>query len=61
MRHMAADWEAHSSSWRTEENSILAQAGFEPTEEDALWRRQGVWYGREAALQTALREGDGSS
>ena len=42
------------SSWEKQDN-ILLTAGFEPTE-NALWMKNGVYYGREAALQYALRE-----
>ena len=35
---------------RREENAMLAAAGFELVEGD-LWRKDGCWFGREAALQ----------
>ena len=37
------------------ENQALIAAGFEPTEEeDDLWRsKDGVWFGRNAAMQSA--------
>jgi hypothetical protein len=39
------------------ENSALAEAGFQLLiEEGDLWSRNGVLFGREAALQSALRE-----
>ena len=34
------------------EDSVLLAEGFEPAEGD-LWRREGIYYGREAALQVA--------
>jgi hypothetical protein len=34
------------------EDSVLLAEGFEPAEGD-LWRREGIYYGREAALQYA--------
>jgi hypothetical protein len=49
---------------RTErENQALIAVGFESTgEEDDLWTKDGVWFGRRAALQSArqtLRESTG--
>ena len=49
---------------RTErENQALIAVGFESTgEEDDLWTKEGVWFGRRAALQSArqtLRESTG--
>jgi len=49
---------------RTErENQALIAAGFESTDqEDDLWTKDGVWFGRRAALQSArqtLRESTG--
>jgi hypothetical protein len=45
------------------ENQLLVAAGFESTdEEDDVWIKDGVWYGRKAALQSAgqtLRESTG--
>jgi hypothetical protein len=39
------------------ENSTLLEASFEPLEDDGiLWEKNGVWYGRQAALQKALRK-----
>jgi hypothetical protein len=36
------------------ENQVLVAAGFESTEEeDDLWSKDGVWFGRNAALQSA--------
>jgi hypothetical protein len=42
---------------RTErENQALIAAGFESTgEEDDLWSKDGVWFGGNAALQSARR------
>ena len=38
------------------ENQLLVAAGFESTdEEEDLWNKEGVWYGRNAALQRARR------
>jgi len=34
----------------------LVAAGFEPTEEGTLWRKGGVWFGKEAALQSARKQ-----
>ena len=42
------------------EDSVLLAEGFEPAEGE-LWRREGIYYGREAALQYAhstLRQRD---
>ena len=39
------------------ENSTLLSAGFEPVG-DNLWKREGILYGREAALQYARRFAD---
>jgi hypothetical protein len=39
------------------EDFALIAAGFEPTEEEGtLWRKAGVWFGREAALQSARKQ-----
>ena len=38
---------------RDKEDSTLVEASFEPTEVEDLWMRNGVYYGREAALQIA--------
>ena len=35
---------------------MLVAAGYEPEEGGDLWSRDGVSYGREAALQSAWRE-----
>jgi hypothetical protein len=37
---------------KTGQNSILLAEGFKPGGAD-LWRREGIYYGREAALQEA--------
>jgi hypothetical protein len=39
---------------RLREDSVLLAEGFEPIE-DGLWRKEGVWDGRKAALQKAWR------
>ena len=42
---------------RHKEDVVLVAAGFKPEDEGGdLWRRDGVSYGREAALQRAWRE-----
>ena len=38
-----------------EQDSMLLAAGFEPLE-GTLWRRDGVHFGREAAMQSAQRD-----
>ena len=39
------------------EDFALVAGGFEPTEEEGtLWRKAGVWFGREAALQSARKD-----
>jgi hypothetical protein len=35
---------------REEEDALLLARGFQPAEGD-LWRKDGMWFGREAALQ----------
>ena len=38
------------------ENQALVARGFVPTDgEDDLWCKEGVWFGRNAALQSARR------
>jgi hypothetical protein len=38
--------------WTEEENHALAAVGFEPSgEEYDLWSKDGIWWGRNAALQ----------
>ncbi len=46
-----------SANQQTEsENQALVAAGFETTDgEDDLWGKEGVWFGRNAALQSARR------
>jgi hypothetical protein len=44
---------------RSKEESTLLEAGFEPLaaeDEGLLWEKNGVCYGRQAALQKALRK-----
>jgi hypothetical protein len=44
---------------RAKEESTLLEASFEPLaaeDEGLLWEKNGVWYGRQAALQKALRK-----
>jgi hypothetical protein len=41
---------------RDKEDSTLVEASFEPTEGEDLWMKNGVYYGREAALQIAWRK-----
>ena len=41
---------------RAQEDSVLAKVGFELEQEGDLWSRNGVLFGRKAALQSALRE-----
>ena len=46
-------------SIRAKEEQALLEASFEPLEEDGLlllWEKNGVCYGRQAALQKTLRE-----
>jgi hypothetical protein len=38
------------------ENFALVAAGFEPNEEGTMWRKDGVWFGREAALHSARKQ-----
>ena len=38
------------------EEGALLEAGFEPLENRLIWEKNGVWYGRQAALQKALRK-----
>ena len=49
-------WQGGSASgegpWTERENRDLVAGGFEsPGEEDDLWSKDGVWFGRNAALQ----------
>jgi hypothetical protein len=43
-------------AYRHKEDGMLVAAGFNPEEGGALWRRDGVTFGRGAALQCARRE-----
>jgi hypothetical protein len=44
------------------ENQALVAAGFVTTDgEDDLWSKEGVWFGRSAALQSARRTLDVST
>lgn len=47
---------SHELWAKQEEYSTLVGAGFEPTYEKDLWKKDGVWFGKEAALQHAWRE-----
>ena len=40
-----------------QENRVLLAAGFQPEDEgkNVLWRKNGMWFGRTAALQPAMR------
>lgn len=54
-------WQGESASpealWIERENRTLVAAGFESSdEEDNLWSKEGVWFGRNAALQNAWQE-----
>jgi hypothetical protein len=46
----------HEFNKLTDEHSLLVSAGFDPTEEGDLCHKDGVWYGRGAALQYAWQE-----
>ncbi len=53
-------WQGGSDSgeeqWTDSENRNLVAGGFDRSgEEDDLWSKDGVWYGRNAALQSARR------
>jgi hypothetical protein len=48
--------EVSSERLREREDSILYAAGYRPTEEDGMWRRSEMLFGRGAALQYALKE-----
>ena len=45
-----------SCAHRYRENGTLLTAGFKRTGHGLLWERDGVYYGREAALQKARQE-----
>ena len=58
-------WEALCSEetraariWRAKENMGLVDAGFEPASGGNLWKKDGVYFGRGAALQHVYRERD---
>jgi hypothetical protein len=43
--------------WSERENQDLVAEGFLPSgEEDDLWSKDGVWFGRKAALQSASKQ-----
>jgi hypothetical protein len=42
--------------FRAKEDSVLIEARFEPTENRLVWKKHGLWFGREAALQAAFLE-----
>jgi hypothetical protein len=44
------------AAYRQKEDGLLVAAGFNPEEGANVWRRDGVYFGREAALQNAWRE-----
>ena len=44
-----------SGGWREKDDSVLLAAGFEPAGGE-MWQKEGVLFGREAALQYAVRE-----
>jgi hypothetical protein len=46
---------APSEGWQGKDEHILLAAGFEPAR-GVMWQKEGVLYGREAALQYAKRE-----
>ena len=53
-------WQGGSDSgeelWTDRENRDLVDGGFDRSgEEDDLWSKDGVWFGRNAALQSARR------
>jgi hypothetical protein len=58
---MWAEGEAETSApigferLQEEEDALLFEGGFEPAGSTLLWERDGVYYGREAALQTVRR------
>jgi hypothetical protein len=47
--------EAPDRAWRQREDLAMVAAGFEP-KDGGLWQKDGVLFGREAALDYALRE-----
>ena len=46
---------ATDSPQREPDNAMLLRAGFEPVEGSDLWQKDDTCFGREAALQIALR------
>jgi hypothetical protein len=48
------EWGDRAERLREEEDTLLEAGGFELEGTD-LWVKEGVWYGREAALQNARR------
>jgi hypothetical protein len=48
--------EHEGAEYRDKEDYALVGASFEPTEGEDLWTKNGVFYGREAALQEAWRK-----
>jgi hypothetical protein len=46
----------HEFHMLVDEHSLLLAAGFVPTEARDLYHKDGVWYGRRAALQYAWQE-----
>ena len=47
--------EVHTRLRLQEDCALLAAEGFEAAEDGLLWRKDGLWYGREAALQQTRR------
>jgi hypothetical protein len=46
----------HKEGGGAKEETALLEAGFKPIEDGSLWEKDGVYYGREAAVQEALRK-----
>ena len=44
------------AAYRQKEDGLLVAAGFTTEEGDDVWRKDGVYFGRGAALQNAWRE-----
>jgi hypothetical protein len=53
---MTSEKEAPLRSWQEKVHAALAEAGFEPYEESGLWKKNGILFGRGAALQQAMLE-----
>ncbi len=51
----------HTPAHRYQENYILFRAGFKQTERGLVWEKDGVYYGKEAALHKAYGEMRGPS